>query len=123
MAGYALNGAAFVGLAQAASPTAVYAACAVLALGNSLATPSLNALISRGTSVDEQGAVLGSAQSLASLARAVAPPTGGLLFEGLFPQAPMLGGAVVILGALALSLPALNRARPAASGSSPSSAR
>lgn len=121
MVGYTLNGLAFVGLGQAETTGAVYAACAVLALGNSLATPSLNALISKGTSADEQGVVLGSAQSLASLARTVAPPVGGLLFEGLFPQAPMFAGAVVILGVLALSLPALSRARPAASGSAPSS--
>lgn len=109
--GYTLNAVSMVALGLAAPGWQVYVACAALALGNSLATPALNALISRGTSEDEQGAVLGSAQSLSSLSRAVGPPIGGAVFQGLFPQAAMFVAGAAMLGVLAISLPATARAR------------
>jgi DHA1 family tetracycline resistance protein-like MFS transporter len=43
------------------------------ALGNGLATPSLNSLASKSAGAGEQGGVLGVTQSVASLARAVGP--------------------------------------------------
>jgi DHA1 family tetracycline resistance protein-like MFS transporter len=46
---------------------------ALFALGNGLATPSLNALASKSAGAAEQGGVLGVTQSVASLARAVGP--------------------------------------------------
>lgn len=46
---------------------------ALFALGNGLATPSLNALASKSAGAGEQGGVLGVTQSVASLARAVGP--------------------------------------------------
>jgi DHA1 family tetracycline resistance protein-like MFS transporter len=45
----------------------------VFAIGNGLATPSLNALASKSAGAGEQGGVLGVTQSVASLARAVGP--------------------------------------------------
>jgi DHA1 family tetracycline resistance protein-like MFS transporter len=46
---------------------------ALFALGNGLATPSLNALASKSAGAGEQGGVLGVTQAVASLARAVGP--------------------------------------------------
>jgi len=46
---------------------------AVFAIGNGLATPSLNSLASKSAGAGEQGGVLGITQSVASLARAVGP--------------------------------------------------
>src|SRR5882672_3632457 len=47
--------------------------CALSAIGNALAGPSLTSLASKSASAGDQGAVLGVAQSVASLARAVGP--------------------------------------------------
>jgi DHA1 family tetracycline resistance protein-like MFS transporter len=51
------------------------------ALGNSLATPSLQTLASRSVGRGEQGGVLGVVQSVASLARAVGPTIAALLIS------------------------------------------
>jgi DHA1 family tetracycline resistance protein-like MFS transporter len=52
---------------------ALLALGALFALGNGLATPSLNALASKSAGAGEQGGVLGVTQSVASLARTVGP--------------------------------------------------
>lgn len=51
------------------------------ALGNSLATPSLQTLASRSVGRGEQGGVLGVVQSVASMARAVGPMIAALLIN------------------------------------------
>ncbi|MGH9913845.1 MAG: MFS transporter, partial [Pyrinomonadaceae bacterium] len=52
---------------------------ALLAVGNSLATPTLSSLASRSVSARDQGGVLGVIQAVGSLARALGPTLGGLL--------------------------------------------
>jgi len=47
--------------------------CALSAVGNALSAPSLTSLASKSATAGEQGAVLGVAQSVASLARAAGP--------------------------------------------------
>jgi DHA1 family tetracycline resistance protein-like MFS transporter len=108
--GLALQGAGLAILATSPAGPAVWAGCAVLATGSSLSNPSLQALISRGTSEDEQGAVLGVSQSFSAMGRATGPVLGGVVFERLWPQATMLLGAGLMVGALALSWPATRRA-------------
>ena len=81
----------------------VIAASGCLAIGMSLTQPSLNSLISRCAGADEQGEVLGVAQSAGSLARVLGPAVGGFLFDHLGRNAPYLAGAalmaiVVLLG-------------------------
>lgn len=83
----------------------------LLAIGNSLAVPSLNALISRAAHTDEQGGVLGVNQSMSALARAVGPPIGGLLYTGWFDGGALAIAAVLMFAALALSVPATRRAQ------------
>lgn len=56
-----------------------------LAIGGGLYNPSIQSLISRHCSADEQGEILGANQGMASLARATGPILAGLLFEYLFP--------------------------------------
>lgn len=83
--------------------------CLVIAIGTSLTNPSLSALISRGVSADEQGAILGANQSLASLARALAPFSGaGLVGYGV--GSGFLAGAMALAGALPFAVPAVRRA-------------
>jgi DHA1 family tetracycline resistance protein-like MFS transporter len=62
----------FVG-PHAGGIAALLAICGTLAIGNSLATPSLTSLSSKSVSRSEQGSVLGVTQSAASLARVVGP--------------------------------------------------
>lgn len=99
-AGYLGNALGMLVLGLAPAGPWVWLGCALLALGSSLATPSLNALISRATSADEQGAVLGVSQSFSALARALAPAIGGALYAGWRPGGAMLAGAGLMLAAL-----------------------
>lgn len=79
------------------------ATCAVLATAQGLTYPSLNALISRGAPPEQQGLVLGTSQSLSSLARAVGPALAGVLFTSVGRPAPFFASSAVVLlgGALA----------------------
>lgn len=83
--------------------------CLLVAVGTSLANPSLSALVSRGAAAEEQGSVLGVNQSLAALARASAPALGGVLFAGWFAGGAFAAGAMMMVGALVLSVPAARR--------------
>jgi len=53
----------------------------IFSAGNSLATPSLTSLASKGAGRGDQGSVLGVTQSVASLARAVGPALAALLIH------------------------------------------
>jgi MFS transporter, DHA1 family, tetracycline resistance protein len=64
--------------------------------GQGMTGPSLHALISRQADSGRQGATLGIAQGVSSLARAIAPPVGGLLFD-FGPHWPYLAGAVLFM--------------------------
>jgi DHA1 family tetracycline resistance protein-like MFS transporter len=57
-----------------------------LAIGGGLYNPSIQSLISRHCSADEQGEILGANQGMASLARATGPILAGVLFEYVFPS-------------------------------------
>ncbi len=76
---------------------------AILALGSGLAGPSVQSLISRGASAEDQGGVLGLNQSLSSLARVVGPVSAGYLFGEIGASAPWLSGGILmaLTGAIA----------------------
>lgn len=85
----------------------------VQAIGNALVMPTLNSLTSKAARADEQGAVLGVAQSVASLARVVGPIIGSwLLYSATAPQQmddhslrlTYWGGAVITTFGLLLAL-------------------
>jgi DHA1 family tetracycline resistance protein-like MFS transporter len=88
----------------------IVAGCLLVAAGFSLANPSLSALVSRGVGPEEQGGVLGVNQSLAALARATAPATGGVLFVSWYPGAAFAAGSAMMVLAVLLSIPATRRA-------------
>jgi MFS family permease len=76
-------------------------AMGAVSVGNGLASPSLAGLASVSSSAEEQGAILGTYQSLGSLARSAGPFLGGLAFDQLGPGSPLwLGGIVVALASL-----------------------
>lgn len=60
----------------------------ILALGNGMMRPPNLGLISLATPPDEQGAVMGVTNSLASLGRIVGPVIGGYLYQNMGQGAP-----------------------------------
>ncbi len=94
-------GMALVPLSQGLPLLLVAMAC--LAAGYSLGIPSLHSMISRLSHADHTGGALGLGQAANSLARVVAPPCAGFLFETLGRGAPYVAGAAVMLLVLALA--------------------
>jgi MFS family permease len=88
------------------------AATGLLAVGMGLQNPSALALISRLTDEHRQGGTLGVARSLGALARGVGPLWGGWAFGTLGPAWPFWSAAGLMLVALVVSVPVLQRARP-----------
>jgi MFS transporter, DHA1 family, tetracycline resistance protein len=90
-----------------------------LSIGMGAMQPSLNSLISRRAGTEEQGEVMGIAQSVGSLARVLGPIIAGALFEAFGRNSPFLWGSVLVAAALLLSwrlprtIPAAVVARPA----------
>jgi MFS family permease len=87
-------GIGFVFLALSSSIWMIYVAITFQAFGFGLATPSLSGLISRRCGAAEQGTMLGTSQSVASLTRVLGPVWAGFLFDRLMPAAPYWSGVV-----------------------------
>jgi len=88
--------------------------CVPTSFGHGLTGPNINALISKSASASDQGGTFGTSQGIASLARAIAPPIGGLLY-GWGPALPYWFGAALLV-AMALLVMVMNRTTPDASG-------
>jgi len=76
------------------------------AFGMSLAMPNISALISRSSSPDEQGALLGLNMAAGSLARMAGPMVAGFTFSHLGPNAPFITGALLVIPAALVALDA-----------------
>jgi multidrug resistance protein len=98
-------GLAFIPLA--ASWVGLSVAAGLMAIGMGFGNPSLSALISRWSSAEDQGGILGLSQSLGSLARIVGPAWGGFLFDHYGPGSPYFSSAVLMLLAFAVSVAGL----------------
>ena len=111
LAGFLLTGLGMVFAGTGPAFGLMLTAMGAVSVGNGLASPSLAGLASVASSAEEQGAILGTYQSLGSLARSAGPFLGGLAFDRLGAGSPLwLGGIVVALASLlAFRLPA-NRA-------------
>lgn len=84
---------------------------ALTVFGQSLILPNISALLSRTTSPDSQGAVLGLNQAMGALARASGPVMGGALFAIVGPSAPFYAGALLVAPAIWLAWQAERAAR------------
>jgi DHA1 family tetracycline resistance protein-like MFS transporter len=87
-----------------------------IAIGNGISSPSLQALISKGTGEEEQGFVLGTNQSMSALARAIGPTIGGLLYTGIGPASPFIVAGGVLALAVLLAFAALKQRRAGLAG-------
>lgn len=75
---------------------------AVMAVGNSLNSPTINSLISKEADPTMMGTVMGISQSISGLGRVVGPTWGGFLF-GFNAYIPFWATAVVLLGLILMS--------------------
>lgn len=72
----------------------------IVTIGFSAVTPSLQSLLSRSAGEDEQGAVLGTGQSLSSLARILGPYVGIQLLEFSAATPYFAGAGLMVLGGI-----------------------
>jgi MFS family permease len=107
VAGHVLIAPSFVLVGLARTQLVLYAGLFLMALGSALIVPSLSALASRYAPPERQGLALGGFRSVGSLARAVGPLIGGILFWRLGSATPYLVGAalVIVPTCMALGLP------------------
>ncbi|MCC6138646.1 MAG: MFS transporter [Bdellovibrionaceae bacterium] len=77
----------------------------LLALGSGLSRPSLLGMVSMASRESEQGEVMGSSQSAASLGRILGPMLGGWLYSNLGMGSPfILAGILTVVSIIAVSL-------------------
>ncbi len=87
-------------------PQSLWFILPIVVIGFSAVTPSLQSMLSQAASSDEQGSVLGTGQSLSSLARILGPFV-GIQLLGVSTSMPYFLGACLILsgGALIMRMP------------------
>lgn len=89
---------------------ALLVALGVLSFGQALVSPSLNSLLSKSTSADRQGSVLGLGQSAGAIARALFPLAAGALYDVNMALPYVLSGVLALLTLPMLFRGALGRA-------------
>jgi len=72
----------------------------IAAIGFSVMSPALNALVSLQASEDQQGRTLGLTRSASTLARILGPATFGVVFSFAGMHAPYLFGAAIMVGVI-----------------------
>jgi DHA1 family tetracycline resistance protein-like MFS transporter len=108
IAGLVINAVGFallVLLAAQPSIPLLAIATAVLTFGDGLFQPSANAIMSGATPTDQQGRVQGANQAQQAIARVVGPLGSAALYE-IFPGAPYLAGALLLVAAVFILAPA-----------------
>lgn len=81
----------------------LFLGCLPVTLGHGMTGPNVSALFSRHACADTQGEVLGSGQAAMSLARTLAPPLGGFLYD-VRPGLPYFAGALLLALAATFAL-------------------
>ena len=75
----------------------------VITIGFSAVTPSLQSMLSQSASGQQQGAVLGTGQSLSSLARILGPYLGIQLLDVSIATPYFLAAGLMVLGGIAIT--------------------
>ncbi len=91
-----------VALSQSVWPLAI--TMTVFALANGIMRPPNLGMISLLTSPQEQGAVLGVTNSLASLGRILGPALGGWMYQKYGPASPFISAGLIASGSAVLAL-------------------
>jgi DHA1 family tetracycline resistance protein-like MFS transporter len=103
-AGLACEAVGLALLSEVHTRVALVAPLALVTAGQALCTPTLASLVAGRVGDADRGGALGTQQGGAALARIVGPALGGACYGLLGAGAPLLGGGLVLAGALALSL-------------------
>ena len=111
VAGIAIMFAGFLAVPMAGSWAMMLPAMALLAVGQSLANPSIQSLVSRVAPPDWKGGVLGAAQGAASIGRIAGPLWAGMLYEQAGHDWPFLGGAILLVPVFLVALHAARMTR------------
>ncbi len=82
---------------------------AFIAFGNGINHPSISSLLSRHSGVDEQGGIMGIAQSMSSLGRILGPIWGGYSFGSIGVRSPFVSAGLFMGLAFLLTLQNLRR--------------
>lgn len=90
-------------IAAAYGPWLLMIGVALAGLGAGLTNPTLASLASQHAAVDQQGAVLGFAQSAGGAARTVGPVWSGFLYARLGATSPFVSGVLAALLSLAVA--------------------
>lgn len=88
----------------------------ILSAGMGFNGPSLTAMISKLADADEQGGMLGLAQSLSALGRIVGPAWGGFLFDRFGIGIPYLSAGMIMAVAFGVAMLGLSRSPAGAPG-------
>jgi MFS transporter, DHA1 family, tetracycline resistance protein len=86
-------------------PGVAVALMGVLMIGHSLAFPNAGALVSRATPPASQGSVMGLMMASNALARILAPPFFGFVYDAINPDAPYYLCALMVGVAIIVALP------------------
>lgn len=117
IAGAALCGVAFVGIALSTSYAFLFLPIIILSIGSGVFSPSQSSLLSRSVDAEQQGVMLGLSQSMSALGRILGPAVSGLLFEQGHGMPFLIGAGLLAAGtAVAVGL------RPPAAAPAPSAA-
>jgi DHA1 family tetracycline resistance protein-like MFS transporter len=103
LCGLVLVAAGFLVMPLAHDLPILAAAVSGLALGTGLTQPSINSLISRHAGREEQGEVMGVAQSISSLSRVLGPFLAGFFFAGFGRNSPYFVAALLVAVTLLLA--------------------
>jgi len=95
--GMALTLPGFLAVGWAQSVGVLYLGLGLLSVGSAFVMPTLSALVSRYVPADRQGLAMGVFRSMGSLARAVGPLMGGILYWKLGSWGPYMVGAAIAL--------------------------
>lgn len=104
IAGTLLLGTGMALISIALRPAIIIVGLSCVGMGLGLVNPLLSSVASELAGPDQQGAVLGFAQSSGGLARTIGPYLGGVLFSRVSTGAPFVGGAIAAAISLTLSL-------------------
>jgi DHA1 family tetracycline resistance protein-like MFS transporter len=85
------------------------AAIVLVGIGQGLASPSLQGLLSRTAPASDQGAVFGTLTSAQTLARMINYMLANLLLKAVGPAAPFLEGSAIAVAALAVAVVAVSK--------------
>ncbi len=119
--GLATVAAGFASIALAPNPAALYAAVAIVALGQGLASPSVQGLISRLTADDEQGSIFGVITSASTLARMINYVFANFLLDRRGASAPFFEASLLAIAGLCVAVATVVPRRSGAARSAPTS--